>query len=364
MRKRFFALTMATMMAASLTACGGGTQTAATTAAADGAKTEQAEQAAPAEETVKIRMASTVSSNELEGRATGMSAGLMTWIDTVEEESGGTIQIELFADGQLASATDAIVNGIQTGAFEASHFNTGSWATYTDAFAELNVPYLYSNLDDVHKVLDGEIGEAMKAKLEQDVPGVKALSYIDIGFREVTSSKEIHSVADMKGLKIRTMDDKLQIACMENMGAAVTSVPITELYSALQTGMVDAQENPLSTIDSQKFYEVNPYCCLTNHSYTSTFVFMNADVYNKLSDNQKAAIEKANEACTAASKAAAEAAEDTYRQQLGEKGMTIYEPTEDEMNQFKEVASACWPDAKALMGDERYDALMTTLGIN
>lgn len=307
-------------------------------------------------------MASVVNNNELTERKTGMAAGLMTWIDTVEAESGGTITIDLFPDSQLASGTDAIVSGIQTGAFEVAHFTTGNWVSYSNAFAELNVPYLFSNYDEVHKVLEGDIGTAMKAQLEQDVSGVKPLAYISIGFRNVTASKSIQSVADMKGLKIRTMDDKLQIAAMESMGAAVTSVPISELYSSLQTKMVDAQENPLSTIYSNKFYEVNPYCCLTRHSYTSTFVFMNADVYNSLSDNQKAAVDKANAAATAASKTAAEAAEAEYEKMLTDAGMTVYEPTAEQIAEFKEAASSCWGQAKDIMGDARYDALMAALG--
>lgn len=352
MKKRILALALTFALALPLAACGGGS----------GSDPTPEGSGSGGEQTVTLRMASVVANSELEERKTGMAAGLMTWIDTVEKESGGTIQIDVYPDSQLASGTDAIVNGIQTGAFEVAHFTTGNWASYSNAFAELNVPYLYTNYDEVHSILDGEIGQAMKDQLEQDVSGIKPLAYISIGFRQVTASKPIHSVADMKGLKIRTMDDALQIAAMEAMGCTVTSVNISELYSALQTKMIDAQENPLSTIYSNKFYEVNPYCCLTNHSYTSTFVFMNADVYNSLSDNQKAAIEKANEAATAASKTAAEAAEVEYQELLEAEGMTIYQPTDEEMAGFQEAASSCWTQAEEIMGSERYDALMTALG--
>lgn len=351
MKKRILTATLSLAMILSLAACGGGK----TASSGSGGAAQ--------EKSVKLRLASTVSSAELEGRNTGMSAGLMTWIDTVEKESGGTIEIDLYPDGQLAKGTDAIVNGIQTGAFEVSHFNTGSWATYTNAFSELNMPFLFEDYDQVHGILEGEIGTAMKAQLEKDVPGVKPLAYISIGFRDITASKPIHAVSDMKGLKIRTMDDKLQIAAMEAMGAAVTSVPISELYSALQTKMVDAQENPLSTIYSQKFYEVNPNCCITRHSYTSTFVFMSADVYNGLSDNQKAAIDKANDAAIAASKTAAEAAEADYEKQLTDAGMTIYHPTAEELKGFKDAASTCWGQGKEIMGEERYNKLMSALGM-
>lgn len=361
MKKRLYASLITLAIGLSLTACGGSGDGSSTQASGTGeAATETS---ANEEKTVELRMASAVAASELEARNTGMSAGLMTWIDTVEAESNGTISIKVFPDSQLASGTDAIVNGIQTGAFEVAHFTTGNWSEYTDAFAELNMPFLYSDYDQVHTILEGEIGDAMKAKLESDVSGIKALSYISIGFRNITSSKPIHSVADMNGLKIRTMNDKLQIAAIESMGAAVTSVPISELYSALQTKMVDAEENPYSTIYSNKFYEVNPYACETRHSFTSTFIFMNADVYNSLSDNQKAAIDKANAAATAASKEAAIVAEDEFRTQLTEAGMTIYQPTDEEMQGFKDAASSCWDQAKDIMGEERYNALMDAVGV-
>lgn len=372
MKRKVLAMVLAAAMAASLGACGGsqgsgngggGQAPAAPAAPADQGQSSGDKAVSGDEKPVTLRMASVVNANELEGRNTGMAAGLMTWIDTVEAESGGSIQIDLFPDGQLATGTDSIVNGIQTGAFEVAHFTTSNWAEYSNAFAELNIPYLYSGYDEVHSVLEGEIGDAMKAQLEKDVQGIKPLAYISIGFRNVTASKPVQSVADMKGLKIRTMNDALQMAAMEAMGCAVTSVPINELYSALQTKMVDAEENPLSTIYSNKFYEVNPYCCLTRHSYTSTFVFMNSDKYNSLSDAQKAAIDKANEAATAASKTAAEKADAEYMQMLTDAGMTIYEPTAQEFDQFKEAASSCWGQAEEIMGKERYDALMKALGM-
>lgn len=364
MKKIFTALALSLAMSLTLAACGGGssnTPAPAESKAADPAQSAAA--GAPEDKPVKLRMASVVANSELEARNTGMAAGLMTWIDTVQAESGGSITVDLFPDSQLASGTDAIVNGIQTGAFEVAHFTTGNWSEYSNAFAELNVPFLYDSYDSVHSVLEGEIGQAMKDHLEADVQGVKPLAYISIGFRNVTSSKPIQTVADMKGLKIRTMNDKLQIAAMESMGAAVTSVPISELYSALQTKLVDAEENPLSTIYSNKFYEVNPNICETRHSYTSTFVFMNADVYNGLSDNQKAAIDKANEAATAASKDAAEKAEGEYRDMLTEAGATIYQPTAEELQGFKDAASSCWGQAKDIMGETRYNALMSALGM-
>lgn len=365
---KLVSLGLCVSMGAALAACGGSGSnsseetSAQTQGAAQSEGSSEGNVAASDDIPVKLRMASVVSQNELNERKTGMAAGLMTWIDTVQQESGGSITIDLYPDSQLASGTDAIVNGITSGAFEVAHFTTSNWGEYSNAFAELNVPYLFSNYEEVDKILEGDIGQQMKDRLEQDVSGIKPLTYLFIGFRNVTASKPIQTVDDMKGLKIRTMNDKLQIAAMEAMGCAVTSVPISELYSALQTKMVDAEENPLSTIYSNKFYEVNPYCCLTNHSYTSTFVFMSKDAYDKLSDNQKAAVEKANEAALAASQEAAGSADEEYKKLLTDAGMNIYEPTAEELKKFQDAASSCWDQAKEIMGQERYDALMAEMG--
>ena len=316
------------------------------------------------EKKLKLRFSTIVKKVELDENNTPIAIGINTWIRTVEELSNGTIEIMLFPDGQIAAKTDQVVNGIQTGAFEVANFSTGNWAEFTNAFAELNVPYLYSDYDQAASVLQGEIGEAMIAQLEQDVPGVRGMAYLNIGFREMTNSKQvIKSPEDMKGMKIRTMNDKLQIAALQALGASATPMSFSELYGALQQGIVDGQENPLSTIYVNKFYEVNKYCTLTNHSYTTSFVFMNKDVYDSLSDNQRAAVEAANKACLQSSLEAGNLSEEGYVQKLTEKGMEVYKPTAAEMAQFRDKASASWGQAKDLMGDTRFNNLMDVLGI-
>ena len=181
-----------TALSTSLAACGSGT-----TAQSGGSASSSGEQK------VTLRLASVVSQNALDARQSGMAQGLMTWIDTVEEESGGSIEIQLYPDGQLATGTDAIVNDIQTGAFDVAHFVTGSWASYTDAFAELNVPYLYEDYDAVQKVLTSDIGESMKEKLQQDVPGIQPLAFISIGFRNVTVNRSVQLPKRQRSRKMR-----------------------------------------------------------------------------------------------------------------------------------------------------------------
>jgi len=316
--------------------------------------------AAP-ENKVTIRWASSVAQSEIDANSTPMAVTINTWKETVEEASNGTIEVIIYGGSQLASGTDATISGLLGGAFEMAQLNTGSWGDYTDAFAALNIPYLYTDYSIVHAVMDSEFGRGMLDQIEEDV-GIKTLCYADIGYRHITNSKGvIKSPADMSGLKVRTMTDSVQISAMEDLGAAVTPLSISELFSALQQKLVDAQENPLSTIYNNQFYEVQKYCTLSRHSYTTTIFFMNEDFYDTLSDNQKAAIDTANAKATEESRAVLASAEDHYRTLLEEKGMEFYDLSDEEMAAFQTAVEPTWNKVKADMGEDKWNQLMDTV---
>lgn len=314
-----------------------------------------------AEKNVVIRYASNVSESEIEGNDTPMAVGINAWIKTVEEASNGSIKVELFPGSQLASGATATIGGVQGGAFEMAQYSTGAWGEYTDAFSALNVPFLFSRASQVHAVMDGAYGELMFNKLREDA-NVEPLCYVDIGFRNITNSnKTIKTPDDIKGLKLRTMTDSVQIAAMKDLGANVTPLPVSELFSALQQRLVDAQENPLTTIYTQKYYEVQKYCTLTRHSYTTTIFFMNRNFFNSLSDNQKLAVQKANEAARDQSRAVLETVDEKYAKLLEEMGMEIYTPTDEELKAFQEAVQPTWETVKATVGDDNWALLVDTV---
>lgn len=368
--KRFLIIAMVIALCISAVACGkdeGPTnagQTAQPTAqptdagGSDNQGNDGGQDNASDDNPVVIKWATSVAQAEIDGNASPGAVAINTWIEAVEAESGGSITVELYPGSQLASGTDNIISGLLNGAYEMTQLNTGSWGDYTTAFAAFNVPYLYTDYSVIHAIMDGAFGQSMIDQLEGDM-NIKALCYSDIGYRHITSSKGvITSPADMKGLKIRTMSDPIQISSFENLGAAVTPLSVSELFSALQTGMVDAQENPLSTIYSNKFQEVQGYCTLSRHSYTTTLFFMNVSFYDTLSDNQKAAVEAANKASTEASRALLATSEGSYRELLEADGMEFYELSEAEMAAFQEAVAPTWETVKKTMGDARWQELL------
>ena len=113
----------------------------------------------------------------------------------------------------------------------------GSWGDYTDAFAPLSIPYLFTSSEQLYQFIDGEIGDEIKQKVEADT-GMVVLAFLDVGFRNVTNNRgPIKTPDDMKGLKIRTLNDRYQIAAMEALGASTQQTSFSELYSALQQGL-------------------------------------------------------------------------------------------------------------------------------
>jgi tripartite ATP-independent transporter DctP family solute receptor len=363
--QKFLSCACAAGIVLAMTACGGNSTTAtAVKAAGTTAKAGTATTAAKAApktsdgKTVTIRWASNVAQGEIDGNKTPMAIAINTWIKTVQEKSNGTIKVDLHAGSSLASGTDNTIQGLLNGAFEIAQLSTGSWSDYSSAFAPLNVPYLFTDYKVAHAVMDGDVGKQMITQLEKDV-NVHVLCFADIGYRHVTSNKGvIKSPADMKGLKIRTMSDDIQVSSFKDLGCAVTPMNISELFSGLQTGLVDAEENPLSTIISNKFYEVQKYCTLTRHSYTTTIFFMNPTFYNGLSAEQKAAVEEANKASTAACRAVLESTEKESRTELEQKGMQITDLTADEMAAFQKAVQPTWDKVKKQMGDDNWNALI------
>lgn len=353
--KRMAAALIAVPMVMSLVACGGSSSKPAPSSGTPSAPAA----AAPSANPIVIRIANQSPATEFaNGGSTPLGISTNYFMKTIEERSGGQITCKLFPDGQLAKSSDEIIGGLQNGAFDCAIFNNGGWGDYTTGFAAINVPYLYFSYDIAYATLDSEVGQKMKDKVKADT-GLIPVAFFDIGFRHITNSKrEIKTPADMKGLKLRTMTDDIQIAAMEALGAAVTPISYSELFTALQQKLVDGQENPVSNIVSAKFYELQPYMTITGHSFTVSTMTFNQQLFDKLTPEQQklvkdVAVEAQNEG-----RKATPVIEKDYLQFLKDKGVKVYEPTVDELNQFRDAAKASWTKVEKLMGTEDFNQLI------
>lgn len=306
-------------------------------------------------ETLTLKVNTSASASTLE--LPGYGQGIKYFCDEVEKRSNGKVTVEVYTDAQLGGSADEMIGGCQTGAFEFITLNQGSWGGYTDAFMPFNFPFLFPNEEVAFAFMDGEQGDYITQKIIDDT-GIRVLCYYDMGFRHLTTKNTpVHTADDMVGLKLRTQNDPYQIAAMEALGAAVTTVAYSELFSALQQGLVDAQENPLSNIVVNKYYEVQNYLTLTGHTYTLTTMAINEDVFQSFSPDLQALMLEVAEDATELCREGLLSQEQVYLEEL-EQHMEIYEPTEEEKATFKEKASTTWPTIEEEIGSERYNAII------
>ena len=288
------------------------------------------------------------------------ATALASFVKNVQEKSGGRIVITLYKGGQLSDNTENDVQGLAGGAFHFANPALASLGSYTNAFIPFNMLYMFANQDAADRFIDSEIANRMRQKALKDM-GIRTLAFLDVGFRNLTTStREIRRPEDIKGLKIRTMEDPFQIKAFQAMGASPTPMAYSELFSALQQGVIDGQENPMSNIIQAKLYEVQKYMTLTRHSFTINTIVMAESAFQKLpADLQQLILDEAR-AAELMSRANCAQKEASLLEDC-KKVLQVYEPTLEELHMFQDAARASWEQAKATMGEDDYNAMLKTV---
>jgi len=202
-------------------------------------------------------------------------------IAAIAAETGGRVEIQLFPNNQLGSDSD-MMSQIRSGALELATFPGTVMSTLIPATALTGAGFLFSGYDKVWAAMDGQVGNYIRASIEK-VNLVPFTSVWDNGFRQVTTStRPIRTPEDLKNFKIRVPVVPLWVNMFKALGAAPVSLPLSEAYQALQTKVADGQENPLALIESAKFYEVQKYCSLTNHSWDGFWFVANGRLWKSL----------------------------------------------------------------------------------
>lgn len=206
----------------------------------------------------------------------------------VETATKGEIVINVHPGGALGGNQE-MVQGVRIGSIDLTANGNGFYTTFAPKNNVLDLPYLFTNYDHVTTVLDGPLGQSLLDELAKY--NIKALTFLDQGFRHVTNSlRPIRVPEDLKGLKIRVAPNKAHVMAFQLLGANPVSMSFTEVYMAMQTKTVDAQENPTQIIISNRFQEVQKYMSLTRHAYTAGVLAMNLRKFNSLPTAQQAVL--------------------------------------------------------------------------
>jgi tripartite ATP-independent transporter DctP family solute receptor len=219
----------------------------------------------------------------LQGEGQPSFEGLKRLGELVDERSEGELKVEIFGDGQLGTEQES-VEGVQFGTIDMFMGSTGSVGRFLPKLEAFAHPYVWRDVDHMLGVVRGEIGD----ELTEELVASTGIRILDMGWvfgrRHLTTSEtEVLTPADMAGLKVRVQPTEIYLATIEGMGGNPTPMDFKEVYTSLQTGVIDGQENPINVIATRALYEVQDYLMLTGHITQNQTVIVNDQVFQSLS---------------------------------------------------------------------------------
>ena len=244
--------------------------------------------------------------------------------ELVEKNTKGEITVALFTDAKLGDER-TLLERMKMGIVDSAIITSGPIINFVPSFGVIDLPFLFRDPDHAYKVLDGSIGQKLLADMESQ--GWKGLSFGERGFRNLTNSKRaVKSPEDIKGLKIRVMQNPVYVDSFKALGANAVPMAWTEVLTALQQGTVDGQENPLNVIMAFKLYDIQKHLSITRHAYAPAPILMSMATWKKLSPAQQEVVKKAAQDAADFERAWDNKMESEWLKDLEAKGMTVSKP--------------------------------------
>lgn len=268
--------------------------------------------------------------------------------ELVEERTDGGLRLEVFANSTLGNERD-VIEGMQLGIVDISCMSTGALASFSPAFMALDLPFIFDSRESAYKVLDSEIGEELLASLDKNM--LVGIDFWENGFRNISNSKrDVLVPEDVKGLKLRTLENELQVATFTTLGANAIPMAWGEVYTALQQGTIDGQENPLAIIHQNKIHEVTKHISLTGHFYAAAPVVMSKKSLEKLSPEYQEILLEAIREVTPYERQFSADSDTEYLQKLKDDGITVIEEIDKSL--WQEAVQPVYDQYREQIGEE------------
>ncbi|QFT61096.1 Sialic acid-binding periplasmic protein SiaP precursor (plasmid) [Sulfitobacter sp. THAF37] len=254
----------------------------------------------------------------------------------IEEKSDGRIDVQIYWSGQLGK-TDSVVNMVSNGLVEAIMGADGFASPYDQNIQVLGIPYLFNDREAAYEVLDGQCGKMLTESLLEKSGLRAAVWHENGGYRNYSANKPLTSVEDLQGLKIRTMNNPVHMEIVNSLGASPTPIPWQDLYTALQTGVVDGQENSLAIFRIPKLEEVQKHIIMDGHVYSPGALYFSKTWWDSLPEDLQEIVQTASENFRDLNREISAKSETADRAYLEEQGVSIYDPTAEQKQQFREL---------------------------
>lgn len=274
--------------------------------------------------------------------------------ELVEAGSNGEIDVQIFPSSQMGPDRE-MIEGVQTGVLEMAVAPSSFFAGWDSSFAVIELPYMYASKDIAFDVLDSAEGDKMLTRLEGlDLVG---LGWMELGMRQITNNERpIITPEDLEGIKLRTMKVPAHVDTFNALGANPTPMNFGEVYSALQQGVIDGQENPIALIDSQRFYEVQKYLSLTGHVFAVYIPVISKPFMDSLSSEHQTLVRESIFAATAYQQELVTAEEAAQLDKIRESGTNVVVLTPEQRQVFADRTESVRIQYRDEVGAEAYDA--------
>lgn len=337
MKKRLISMMLSSILLLSLAACG---QTSGTTVS-DGGEEDSGSG------TIVLKCGHVLAEDS------HFDFGVDKFAELVNEKSNGTIQIEVHTDGTLGQERE-MMESLQLGNLDLALVSTAPISNFYPKMSVLDMPYLFDSKEHAYAVLDGEIGTQLFEELKDQ--GMVGLAYMENGFRNIFSTKEIQTPSDLQGTKIRIMENEIQTATFSELGAIVTNMASGEVYTGLQQGTIDAAENAICAYYSSAYYEVCKELSLTEHFYGATALLMSGAVYDSLTEEQQNILKEAAAEARDLQRADVADRESKYLTELQEEDGVIVHADIDKAA-FKSITDKIYPQFYDIVPEDLIESI-------
>jgi tripartite ATP-independent transporter DctP family solute receptor len=340
--KSIIALTMVVLMMLSLAACG----------AKPAQEAQSGEQPAASAEPRTFNLAM----DSPEDTVTYLYA--QKFGQLLEEKSGGKMKVQLYANGQMGSDKE-IAESVQAGSLDFVIQTTAPQVNFIPKLAVFDMPMVYGDAATARKVLDGPFFDTIAKVYEES--GFKILGFADQGFRTLTSNKKVETLADLKGQKIRTMENPNHIEFWKSLGANPTPMAWGEVYIGLQQGAIDGQENPLEVIAANKIYEQQKYVIDTNHILHTLTLITNPALYNGLSPEDQKIMDEAVAEAKVYAREQADARLSDRVKIITDNGSEMVQISPEVRAEMQAKSESAYELIRGKIGDELVDGLLNAV---
>lgn len=289
-----------------------------------GGTTEEAKSQEPVGDLVEFRLVSPYDTN------TSMLQAAQGFVDELAEKSGGTLKGTIYAAGVMGGEQETL-EAVQMGEVEMTVMGTYPIVTLAPKYGFFDAPFVFRDKEHYFNTWEGKLGDEVREIFANN--NIHTVGLMGRGYRHITSNDPIHSVEDLKGMKMRMGQSTPFINAFTEIGAVVVPISLTELFTSLQMGVVSASEGPFDQIYSYKLYEVQDQLALSGHLYATSLWLTNSSFYDKLSDGQKEIFDTCAEKWLAEGTKLSDQAEEDLLQTLKDEGMEVTEPDPEAIRQ-------------------------------